>query len=108
MIFLILKRKKSWICSRSFIVELRENLTPINTSKKLCKNDGTSKIDEQFFRSIVRSLMYLIHIRPNIMFFVSMISRFRHCLTSDHLRVSKRILSYICRTMDLRIHCHKV
>ena len=41
---------------------------PINTSEKSCSNDGISKIDEQFFRRIVGSLMYLTHRRPYIMF----------------------------------------
>ena len=41
---------------------------PINTSEKSYSNDGISKIDENFFRRIVGSLMYLTHRRPYIMF----------------------------------------
>ena len=82
--------------------------TPTNTSEKLCINDGTSKIDERFFRKIVGSLLYLTHTRPDIMFFVSMIPRFMHCPSSHYLGAAKRILKYICGNLDLIIHYHKV
>ena len=82
--------------------------TPINKCYKLRNNDGTSKIDEQFFRRIVGSLIYLTHTRPEIMFSGSMISRFMPCPSSHHLGAAKRILKYICGTVYLRIHCHKV
>ena len=42
------------------------------------------------------------------MFFVSMISRFMHIRSSYPLGAAKRILKYICGTMDLRIKYHKV
>ena len=80
--------------------------TPTNTGEKLCINDGTSMIDEWFFRRIVISSMYLTHTRPNIIFFVSMISRFMHYPSSHHLGAVTRILTYICETLDLEIHYH--
>ena len=78
--------------------------TPINTSEKLCINYETSKINEQFFRKIVRILIYLTYTKPNIMFSFSMISRFMHCPSSHHLGAAKRILKYICGTLHLGIH----
>ena len=71
--------------------------TPINTWEKVCMNDGTSKIDERFFRKIVGGLIYLTHTRLETMFYVSMISRFMHC-PSHHLGVINRILKYIYGT----------
>ena len=41
------------------------------------------------------------------MFFVSMISRFIYSQSSYPLGAAKRILKYICGTMDLRIKYHK-
>ena len=58
---------------------------PINTGEKLCINDGTSKIDEQFFRRTVGSLIYLTYTRRDIMFSISMISIFMHYSSSHHL-----------------------
>ena len=45
--------------------------------------------------------MYLTHTKPDVMFYVSMISRFMYCRPSHHLSVAKRKLKYICRTLDL-------
>ena len=52
--------------------------------------------------------MYLTHKKLEIMFSVSMISRFLHCPSSHHLGAAKRILMYICGTLDIIIHYHKV
>ena len=78
---------------------------PINTSKKLCSNDGTLKRNELSFRRIVGSIIPLTYIRPHIMFYVDMLRRFMHFTSSHHFGGAKRIL---CETMDLRIHYHKV
>ena len=42
------------------------------------------------------------------MFSVSMLSRFMHYPLSHHLVAAKRILKYICGTLDLGIRYHKV
>ena len=52
--------------------------------------------------------MYLTHTRPGSMFYVSMLSRFIHCPSSQHLGAAKIILKYICGTMDLRIYYPKI
>ena len=61
------------------MLNCKTTTTPIDTNQKLCINDGTSKIEERFFKRIVGGLMYLKHTRLDIAFFVSMISRFMHC-----------------------------
>lgn len=50
------------------------------------------------FRSLVGSLNYLSHIRPITAFSVSLISRFMHSPSKQHLGASKRILQYIAST----------
>ena len=52
--------------------------------------------------------MYLTHTRLDIMFSVSMISRFMHFPSSHYLEAANRILKYICGTLDLGICYHKV
>ena len=42
------------------------------------------------------------------MFSVGMISIFMHFPPSNHLGFVKRLLKYMCGTMDLRIHYYKV
>ena len=66
--------------------------TPMNTNEKLSLSDGTTKANEKLFRSLVGGLMYLTHTRLDIMFPVSLVSRFMHSPTVHHLGTAKRIL----------------
>ena len=47
------------------------------------------------YRSLVGSLIYLTHTRPDIVNAVSIISRFMNEPSKDHLTAVKRILRYI-------------
>ena len=44
--------------------------------------------------------MYFTTTRPDIMFAVSMLSRFMHCASEMHLQVVKQIVRYVKRTVD--------
>ena len=59
------------------------------------------KLDSTLFISLVGSLRYLTCTRPNIVFAVGVVSRFMEAPTSTHLKVAKRILSYLKSTIDL-------
>ncbi|KAK9119522.1 hypothetical protein Scep_017615 [Stephania cephalantha] len=73
--------------------------TPFSQNDKLNKEDGAEKIDEGKYRSIIRCLMYLTATRPDIMFSVSLLSRFMHCASELHYKATKRILRYIKGTL---------
>ncbi|KAJ8649369.1 hypothetical protein MRB53_002392 [Persea americana] len=73
--------------------------TPMNTGEKLQKEDGTGKGNEKEFRSLVGGLNYLTHSRPDIMYSVSMVSRFMHAPSKQHVGAAKRILKYIAGTL---------
>lgn len=51
--------------------------------------------------------MYLTTTRPDIMFVVSLISKFMECAIDLHLLVAKRILCYIKGTLDFGIFYQK-
>lgn len=76
--------------------------TPMNTCEKLT-NVGTPKANEKWFRSIVGGVMYLTHTHPDIMFSVSLVSRFMQCPSIHHLGADKRILRYIRATSNYGI-----
>ncbi|CAL2255491.1 unnamed protein product [Prunus armeniaca] len=67
--------------------------TPLVTSEKLCKDDGSEPVDENEYRQIVGSLLYLIAARPDIMFAASLLARFMHCPTKKHYGIAKRVMS---------------
>lgn len=51
------------------------------------------------YHSIVRGLNYLCHTRPDLAFYVSVISRFMHNPTQHHYGAAKRILRYVSGTI---------
>ena len=77
--------------------------TLVITSLKLSKDDEGSTVDPMMFKNIVGSLMYLTVTRPNIIYGVSLISRFRESPKDSHWKAGKRILRYVSGTKDLRI-----
>ncbi|WVZ06476.1 hypothetical protein V8G54_019822 [Vigna mungo] len=53
--------------------------------EKLSTKDEIEPVDETFYRSLVGCLMYLTTTRPDILHFVSLLSRFTNCATGTHL-----------------------
>ncbi|PKA46730.1 Retrovirus-related Pol polyprotein from transposon TNT 1-94 [Apostasia shenzhenica] len=77
--------------------------TPMNANEKLALTDGTAKTDEKVYRSLVGGLMYLTHTRPDILFSVSLISRFMHKPSVHHFGAARRILRYVRATTNYEI-----
>ncbi|KAI5343806.1 hypothetical protein L3X38_011682 [Prunus dulcis] len=81
--------------------------TPLVASEKLCKDDGSEPADENKYRQMVGSLLYLIATRTDIMFAASLLARFMHCPTKKHYGTAKRVLRYIQGTIDFGIKYQK-
>ena len=58
---------------------------PMVPGFKLTKNGDGVRVDGTFYKKIVGSLMYLTTTRPDVMFVVSLISRFMDYPTELHL-----------------------
>jgi hypothetical protein len=54
-------------------------------------------------RSIIGSMHYLLHTRPNLMFSVGFLSRFMEDPKEDHKEALKHLLRYIAATTDYGI-----
>jgi hypothetical protein len=65
--------------------------TPMGTNGHLDLDTGGKSVDQNVYRSMIGSLLYLCASRPDIMLFVCMCARF-------HLRAVKRILRYLVHT----------
>ncbi|XP_012453211.1 uncharacterized protein LOC105775227 [Gossypium raimondii] len=74
--------------------------TPVAVGEKLSSQDKYEKVCETTYRSLVRCLLYLTATRPDIMYAVSLLSRFMHCLNESHFRAAKRVLRYIKGTLS--------
>ena len=70
---------------------------------RLSKDEAGDGIDTTMFKQAVGSLMYLTATRPDLMYGVSLISRFMANPKSSHWLAAKRILRYIQGTTDFGI-----
>nr|GEV84058.1 putative ribonuclease H-like domain-containing protein [Tanacetum cinerariifolium] len=69
--------------------------TPMETHKTLLKDEKGKDIDEHFYRSMIKSLMYLTSSRPDIIFVVCSCARFQVNPKISHLHAMKRIFRYL-------------
>lgn len=76
---------------------------PMEVRLKLSKNSTTPEVDSTMYRSLVGSLRYLVHTRPNIAFAVGYVSRFMEKPQQEHLVAVKHLLRYISGTIDYGI-----
>ncbi|CAL9012442.1 unnamed protein product [Prunus brigantina] len=77
--------------------------TPLVSTDKLQREDGSEATDESLYRKIVGSLLYLTATRPDIMFSASLLARFMHNPSKMHYGAAKRVLRYIQGTIDYGI-----
>lgn len=73
---------------------------PVVTGTKLRKSEEQSNDNATVFKQLVGSLMYLNATRPDIMFGVSLISRFMDKPAEEHLVAAKRICRYLKGTIE--------
>ena len=81
--------------------------TPTKFGLKLNKDHEGKKVDSTLYKQIVGSLMYLIVTRPDIMYSMSLISRYMENPTEIHLLVAKRILRYLQEPRDFGLFYKK-
>ncbi|RVW80159.1 putative mitochondrial protein [Vitis vinifera] len=102
-VFICQKKYAKEILKKFKLDECKEIRAPMNQKEKLNKDDGTAKIDQAYFRSMIGCLMYLSTTRPNILNVVSILSRFIHYASEMHLKASKRVIRYVKGTCDFGI-----
>ena len=77
------------------MVECKPCVTPMEERLKLTKASTTAKVDATLYQSIVGGLRYLVHMRLNIAFTMSYVSRFMEDPRDDHWAAVKRLLRYV-------------
>ena len=76
---------------------------PLVTGEKLKKVDESELADEGLYRKIVGSLLCLTATRPDLMYAVSLLSRFMTGPTKIHMGATKRVLRHVQGTLSYRI-----
>ncbi|XP_062014077.1 uncharacterized mitochondrial protein AtMg00810-like [Rosa rugosa] len=81
--------------------------TPIVPRFKISRDKNGVEVDATFYKHVVGSLMYLTATRPDLMYAVSLISRYMSQPTELHLMAAKRVLRYVKGTVNFGIFYKK-
>jgi hypothetical protein len=73
---------------------------PVDTQAKLSEDDGPLIADATSYRSLTGALQYLTFSRPDIAYAVQQVCLHMHTLREPHLIALKRILRYLCGSLD--------
>ncbi|GKA38817.1 uncharacterized mitochondrial protein-like protein [Tanacetum coccineum] len=94
-IFISQDKYVAYILKKFDISSVKTASTPIETNKALLNDEEAEDVDVHLYRSMIRSLMYLIASRPDIMFAVCACARFQVTPKVSHLHAVKRIFRYL-------------
>ncbi|KAA3481349.1 Retrovirus-related Pol polyprotein from transposon TNT 1-94 [Gossypium australe] len=103
------KQNEIFVCQQKYAKEVlnkfnmeacKSTATPMDQKEKISKENGVEKVDDKLYRSLIVCLMYLIATRPDIMYVVSLLSRYMNCASEIHFQAAKRILKYVKGTVD--------
>jgi hypothetical protein len=98
-----------WLCQNAYASKLLEKTgmkncnpyaVPMETKLKLSKESDSPLVDATEYRSLIGSLRYLLHTRPELTFSVSYLSRFMESPRQEHMAAIKHILRYVAGTLD--------
>lgn len=117
-------RSKSGItmCQRKYILDLlsetgmldcRPADTPIETNHGLSILPNQVPDNKERYQKVVGKLIYLSHTSPDIAYVVSIISRFMHAPSENHMNTVYRILRYLKSSLGKGLffgkkQCHQV
>ena len=107
----ILQNQGIYISQKKYAKEVLEKFrieksnsvkNPIFPGVRRPKDEGV-KTNATMYKQLIGSLMYLTATRPDVMYVVSIMSRFKASPTELHLHAAKRVLKYLKGTIDLGI-----
>ncbi|KAJ8631789.1 hypothetical protein MRB53_025112 [Persea americana] len=102
-IFLGQKKFAQEILDRFGMAGCNSVRNPIVPGSNLVKDTHGIPVDSTNYKQIVGNLMYLTNTRPDIMFVVSLLSRFMARPTELHSQAAKRVLRYVKGTLDFGV-----
>ena len=98
--FICQKKYAENILVKFDIADCKPMTTALLVSEKLVKGDGETKVDTILYRNLVENLLHLTTIMLDIMFTVTLLSRFMHNPSQLHLGATKRVLRSINGTLN--------
>ena len=98
-----------FLSQRKYILDLLDRMgmsdakaapTPMVVTQTLSSHSGTPLEVPKDYRAAVGTLQYLTLTRPDVAFTVNRLSQFMARPTTDHWSALKRLLRYLCGTLD--------
>ena len=77
--------------------------TPLEARAEFTNEEGSSRIKSTAYQSLIGSLRYLTHTRPNLLFSMGILSRYMENPNQEHYNGVKRVLRYVKGTEDYRL-----
>ena len=95
------------ILERAGMTDCKPCSTPVDTQPKLSAALGDLVADPTAYRSLAGALQYLTLTRPDLTYAVQQVCLHMHDPRESHLAALKRLLRYVCGTVDCSLVLHR-
>ncbi|GJV59444.1 ribonuclease H-like domain, reverse transcriptase, RNA-dependent DNA polymerase [Tanacetum coccineum] len=93
----------SKILKEAGMIDCNETLIPMDPGTRMTKITEGTMVNSTEYRSLIRCLRYLLHTRPDLSYYVGLLSRFIQELREQHMKAIRQVLRYVKGTKDYRI-----
>ncbi|GKD12058.1 zinc finger, CCHC-type containing protein [Tanacetum coccineum] len=91
---------KHMILKETSMTDSNDTKIPMDPGTKLVKAEDGNSVDATYYRSLIGSLRYLLHTRPDLSYSVGLLSRFMQDPKDHHLKAVKQVIRYIKGTKE--------
>ena len=95
------------ILERAGMTDCKTCSTPVDTQAKLSADLGDLVADPTTYRSLASALQYLIFTRLDLTYAIQQVCLHMHNPRESHLAALKRLLRYVCGTVDCSLVLHR-
>ncbi|GJX53781.1 zinc finger, CCHC-type containing protein [Tanacetum coccineum] len=88
------------ILKETSMMDSNDTKIPMDPGTKLVKAEDGNSVDATYYRSLIGSLRYLLHTRPDLSYSVGLLSRFMQDPKDHHLKAVKQVIRYIKGTKE--------
>ena len=98
----LVQNSYAWkILSNFNLLECNSSQTPLEVKPMLSQDDSKNPVDSTTYRSLMGSLRYLTHTRPDLKFYARYMSKYMESSSKEHFTSAKRVLRYVKGTLNL-------
>ncbi|GJR24787.1 leucine-rich repeat protein [Tanacetum coccineum] len=88
------------ILKETSMTDSNDTKIPMDPGTKLVKAEDGNSVDATYYRSLIGSLRYLLHTRPDLSYSIGLLSRFMQDPKDHHLKAVKQVIRYIRGTKE--------